>query len=256
MSEELSCSIVRDLLPNYMEQMTSKETSDSIDAHLNTCASCKQVYDDMKENIHAEKAPLPDKDLKKFLNKTKMVYGMELLLALCIIAIITCFIVDIAINRSLTWSLIAIGGTVFGYSLVYTMVRGGKGRVIKSMLLITILILPFLALIQFVVKYSLAPGSPAWLWNFGFPIALIWLAYIWIVYIICRVFKPNFFFACAIVLFLSIPGNLFTNYIARSGYSPSTYYYDFIFNTLGSVLGAVVCVMLGVLWALRKKSRQ
>ena len=255
MSEELSCSIVKDLLPNYMEQMTSKETSESIDAHLDTCPACKQVFVDMKEHIHTEKAPLPDKDLKKFLNKTKMVYGMELLLALCIIGIVTCFIVDIAINRALTWSLITTGGTVFGYSLVYTMVRGGKGRVVKSMLLITVLILPFLALIQFVVKYSLAPGSSIWFWDFALPIALVWIAYIWIVYIICRIFKPNFFFSCALVLFLSIPGNLITNYIARSGYSITAYYYDFIFNALGSVLGTVVFIMLGVFWALRKKTK-
>ena len=39
------CSIVKDLLPLYVENMVSKETAQFVLDHLNVCADCKAEYD-------------------------------------------------------------------------------------------------------------------------------------------------------------------------------------------------------------------
>ena len=37
---ELSCAIVEDLLPTYVERLTSEETNAAVLAHLKSCPAC------------------------------------------------------------------------------------------------------------------------------------------------------------------------------------------------------------------------
>ena len=48
MSKE--CSIVKDLLPLYVEDMLSEETVLFIEEHLQSCPKCKESFDSMKES--------------------------------------------------------------------------------------------------------------------------------------------------------------------------------------------------------------
>ena len=48
MSKE--CSIVKDLLPLYVEDMVSEETATFIEEHLQSCPKCKELFDSMKES--------------------------------------------------------------------------------------------------------------------------------------------------------------------------------------------------------------
>ena len=45
MENEKICKIVQDLLPNYIENLTSEETNIFIEEHLNTCSNCKNIYE-------------------------------------------------------------------------------------------------------------------------------------------------------------------------------------------------------------------
>lgn len=45
------CKIVQDLLPSYIEKLTSKETSEYVEGHLETCEDCTKVYNDMKSDL-------------------------------------------------------------------------------------------------------------------------------------------------------------------------------------------------------------
>ena len=49
MNEKNNCKIVQDLLPNYMEGLTDKETNEFIEQHLKKCKDCKKVYESLKE---------------------------------------------------------------------------------------------------------------------------------------------------------------------------------------------------------------
>lgn len=44
------CSIVKDLLPLYVEDMVSEETTRFVLEHLNDCADCKAEYDALKSD--------------------------------------------------------------------------------------------------------------------------------------------------------------------------------------------------------------
>ena len=44
MKNDLSCAVVRDLLPSYTEGLTEPETTQTVAAHLNTCPDCAARY--------------------------------------------------------------------------------------------------------------------------------------------------------------------------------------------------------------------
>lgn len=81
MNRELKCSIVRDLLPNYIEKLTSYDTNQAIQEHLNTCVDCKDSYDQMVVDISTP-VSAPKIELK-FLKKVKRT--RILAAALCIV---------------------------------------------------------------------------------------------------------------------------------------------------------------------------
>lgn len=48
--KNIHCNIVRDLLPSYVDEITSEESNEIIKQHLKECASCKETYDTLKSN--------------------------------------------------------------------------------------------------------------------------------------------------------------------------------------------------------------
>lgn len=70
MKKDLTCSIVQDLLPNYIEKLTGDDTNHTIEEHLITCESCTKEYNQMTaEIINQVKIPIIE---LKFLKKVKM----------------------------------------------------------------------------------------------------------------------------------------------------------------------------------------
>jgi len=65
----LNCHIVKDLLPNYAEGLTSGETAEDIAGHLENCAECRAVYEQMKAPIGVG-APDEERQIN-FLKKIK-----------------------------------------------------------------------------------------------------------------------------------------------------------------------------------------
>ena len=49
------CSIVKDLLPLYIENMTSEETTQFINEHLNACTACKSEYEALNSDFPVSK---------------------------------------------------------------------------------------------------------------------------------------------------------------------------------------------------------
>ena len=44
MKENRNCKIVQDLLPNYIEKLTTEETNQFIEEHLKECDECKKSF--------------------------------------------------------------------------------------------------------------------------------------------------------------------------------------------------------------------
>lgn len=45
----MTCFLVRDLLPLYIEGDCKKETENFIEKHMNTCRSCREMFEQMSE---------------------------------------------------------------------------------------------------------------------------------------------------------------------------------------------------------------
>ena len=79
------CSIVKDLLPLYAEDMVSPETAEFVAAHVAACPDCEKEYEAMKSgapvpaDLKADKAPLDG--IKKAIRKRRL-YTVVLVAAL------------------------------------------------------------------------------------------------------------------------------------------------------------------------------
>ena len=40
----MKCEIIRDLLPNYVDHLTSRESGEEIEQHLRNCEACREIY--------------------------------------------------------------------------------------------------------------------------------------------------------------------------------------------------------------------
>ncbi len=49
---DLPCEIVKDLLPNYVDGLTSDSSTESVEQHLKQCKDCREHYETMKKNYH------------------------------------------------------------------------------------------------------------------------------------------------------------------------------------------------------------
>ena len=71
----MKCEIIRDLLPSYIEGLTSEESNQSIEDHLKTCPKCKKYFEEMQASITAPEIDAASKaeiqPFKKLKKKTR-----------------------------------------------------------------------------------------------------------------------------------------------------------------------------------------
>ena len=49
----MKCEIIKDLLPSYIDELTSEVSNDAIREHLDGCENCRAYYEEMKEQTPA-----------------------------------------------------------------------------------------------------------------------------------------------------------------------------------------------------------
>ena len=71
---DIKCEIIRDLLPLYVEELTSKESSEAISVHLKICDECRKEYEEMKsgETKTCQTQAEEIKPLKRIMQKLNM----------------------------------------------------------------------------------------------------------------------------------------------------------------------------------------
>lgn len=84
MKREISCNIVQDLLPNYIEKLTSNESNQEIEHHMDVCEDCKKVYEQMNSEMSSTvKVPVIEIKFLKKINRTrKLAALLAIILAL------------------------------------------------------------------------------------------------------------------------------------------------------------------------------
>ncbi len=56
----MKCEVVRDLLPSYIDGLTSSVTNEEIEKHLGECVTCRQYYREMREKNFGIPESVPD----------------------------------------------------------------------------------------------------------------------------------------------------------------------------------------------------
>lgn len=75
---KIPCSIVRELLPNYIDDCMEDEAKILVEEHLKECENCKALYEDMKKPLKEKQA---DKELD-YLKKVKKQNSIKIILAI------------------------------------------------------------------------------------------------------------------------------------------------------------------------------
>ena len=61
MITKLPCEIVMDLLPSYIDELTSEISTEAVEEHLKECEKCKNILEEMKRDLVQEKQTEPEK---------------------------------------------------------------------------------------------------------------------------------------------------------------------------------------------------
>lgn len=89
MDSRIRCEVVRDLLPTYIEGLTSDVTNREIELHLSECKECEILYNEMKTPIEAPMETREMDYLKKVKQQTnkKIITGVTLIAGLFLLLI-------------------------------------------------------------------------------------------------------------------------------------------------------------------------
>jgi hypothetical protein len=70
----LKCEVIQDLLPSYIDRLTSEDSDHLVERHLNECDACKVIYNDMKQElpeIDESKRDISEKHEMKLMKRIK-----------------------------------------------------------------------------------------------------------------------------------------------------------------------------------------
>lgn len=82
----MKCEIIQDLMPSYIDGLTSAESNIEMEQHLNTCQKCKDVLEQMKAEVNAENVAFNVEGIKPFkkLNK-RILQSILITLTACVL---------------------------------------------------------------------------------------------------------------------------------------------------------------------------
>ena len=69
MKNDLTCAVVRDLLPSYVEGLTEKETSEAVERHLEGCSQCRRLRYAMSLDAQTDAREEKEVDYLKQVNR-------------------------------------------------------------------------------------------------------------------------------------------------------------------------------------------
>jgi transcriptional regulator with XRE-family HTH domain len=133
------------------------------------------------------------------------------LLILYSLAIITCFICNIAIFHTLSWFYVVLTSIALAFSITHLPLFIKKHRVLITFGVAT----PLIYLLLFLISVFLTENA-VWLLNIGYPIATLSLLAVLIIILLLKYLKANYFLKLGIILLLLsviiITVNIFIGY--------------------------------------------
>lgn len=149
MKDTISCEIVKDLLPNYIEDIVSEDSKKLVSEHLENCDCCKKELENMSALIEVEPIEKIKFDyLKRIHKKAKII--LVICLVLTVFAnIISAFLTDANSDEAILTLVIALFALtiiiirllpLFGLVLSFWMFRKTKKKWAKVIWIITLVL--------------------------------------------------------------------------------------------------------------------
>lgn len=88
---EITCTIIRDLLPLYVDKVCSHDSEILVETHLQSCPECKRLCDEMSTDLEAN-LPTPEVDGKKAFESLR---NNLLWIAVALAVMVGCFVANI-----------------------------------------------------------------------------------------------------------------------------------------------------------------
>ena len=206
----------------------------------------------MTFHLEMETQPTEVGDVKRFLKKTKKMYLLYGLGGISFIAMLVCMIVDLAVNKGITWSLIVGSSCLFADALLSVLSTCKKNKGCITMAVISIGTFCLLSVIQ-ITRYYLMGTGTFWIFRYGLPILLLWLGILWLPVLARTFLKWNIWDCIALFLLLVIIGNYATKLITGDYvWNDVLRMHDFIGNALGEVIGIILFGIIGRVKKWRK----
>ena len=97
MKKNNECKLIQDLLPNYIEGLTSEETNKYIENHIKECEECTNILKDMGKEIVLDRIDELKKIdyLKKIKHRNVIIIGIVLSISILLITLIISFFLSI-----------------------------------------------------------------------------------------------------------------------------------------------------------------
>ena len=97
----MKCEIIRDLLPSYIDELTSDESNKEIEKHIKTCNCCKSELDNMKQDIKIEALKINKRDIQPFkkFNKKYMNIFRNISIFSLIVYLITSYYIKLSFDN-------------------------------------------------------------------------------------------------------------------------------------------------------------
>lgn len=169
-----------------------------------------------------------------------------------LLGILVCCICDLAMSGVLSWSRIPTVSILFAWVISFPSIAFGKRGVIKSLISLSVFIIPYLYLLSRVLKVKEV-------FRLGAAISLVSLAFLWIVFaVFCRIGKTRKFAAWGAAAVLAVPLSTIVNFLlARMAGQPVFDVWDFLSNSILLLLSAVffLCDYAEKKGLLKRKSK-
>lgn len=91
MKNELSCEVVRDLLPSYHDGLTSEVTNAAVETHLAICEDCMQTLERMSAPLEQKTTAPQENKTIDFLKKVRRIDRWKLVIACVVAMLMMCF---------------------------------------------------------------------------------------------------------------------------------------------------------------------
>ena len=254
MKSQVSCNIIQDLLPNYIENITTEETNEEVRLHLSECETCQNVYDSMTKRVGIELDEKLEeaKELKNGLCKTKRMYLIKgILEAVIILALRVPGIVILAVDGKFTLFYIVAASVTLLTAIVATAVLKKKYRAIATVGVLTVTVPVYLLLLEIVLNHYFLEESISWFGKIAFPITCVWLGFLSIVVLLFTLTKIKRAYCAGIAFVIATFGGIVTNWIAETGTLKEVLASSRI-NIISCVFCAVIAFIIGGIQSNRK----